>query len=192
MQALVAKTRTQLVDWKPVLVYLHSVCVWSQPHHAPLLVACVSSLFLLVWLLDSSLLTSLSVIGIIVTLADYIVPLVSSSLFDASRFGEAEDAIYDSVCSELALTCFTAKSLWRQWTDLKDSKPLLFSFLLLTSLLMLAYIGSSVNNLLLLYFIVLFVVLLPGLRAHGILQQLLSRAVHTVSSLVGDKFKKKQ
>lgn len=191
-QALIAKTRSHLRGWKEVLVYMHSVCVWNQPHHAPILAASVSALFLLIWLLDASILTTLSVIGIMVTLADYVVPLVSSNLFDSSKFGDAEEAVYDVVCSEIALTCFTVQSFWRQWTDLKDTKPKLYSFLLLTSLLMMAYIGNSVNNLFLLYVIVLFVAMLPGLRAHGIIQQLMKKAVDVVKNLIGDKLLKKK
>lgn len=173
-------------------MYLHSVSVWSQPHHAPALAASVSALFFLIWLLDTSILTTVSVIGIVVTLADYVVPLISSNLFDASKFGEADEAVYDAVCSEIALTCFTMQSLWRQWTDLKETKPKLYSFFLLTSLMMMAYIGNSVNNLFLLFVIVLFLVMLPGLRAHGIIQQLVRKTVDTITHLIGDRLKKKQ
>lgn len=189
---MIAKTKTHLESWKGLIIYLHSVFVWSQPHHAPVLAASVSALFLLIWLLDTSILTTLSVIGVLITLADYVVPLISSNLFDSSKFGDAEEAVYDTVCSEIALTCFTVQSFWRQWTDLKDTKPKLYSFLLLTSLLMMAYIGNSVNNLFLLYVIVLFAAMLPGLRAHGIIQQLMKKAVEVVKNLVGDKLLKKK
>ena len=190
LQELTAKTRAQLRGWKEVVVLAHSVSVWSQAHHPPLLAASVSALFLLIWLLDASVLTTMSVLGLLLTLADYVVPLLSASLFDARKFGEAEEAVYARVCSDLAQLCLSLRGLWRQWTDLKDTKPVLYSFLLLTSLLMMAYIGSSVNNLFLIYLIVLSVVMLPGLRAHGIIQQLVQKAVQTVKDLVGDRLKK--
>lgn len=171
---------------------MHSVFIWSQPHHAPVLAASVSALFLLIWILNTSILTTISVIGIILTIADYTVPLLSTSLIDSSKFGPAEETVYENVCSEIALTWFTLQSFWNQWTDLKEKRPVVHSFLLLTSLLMMAYIGNSVDNLFLLYLITLLTVLFPGLRHQGIIQKLSKKAFDTIRDTIGARLKPKQ
>jgi len=73
--------------------------------------------------------------------------------------------------------------MYNQWRQMKETKPKQYSFVLLTSLLMLAYIGNTINNLLLLYLVTMSIVLLPGLKHHGILQQIIKQAIQGVKGV---------
>ena len=173
-------------------MYLHSVFVWTQPHHAPTIAGSVTAIFILIWLLNASILTTFSIIGILITVSDYAVPLVSSNFFDSSKWGATQEATYEKVCDELALFWFTVNSFWTQWTEIKETKPKLYSFILLTTLLMLAYIGNMINNLLLSYLICLFACMYPGLKSQGLLNKYLSEALTFIKTTIGEKLNKQK
>lgn len=157
--------------------------IWSKPHDCPVVLGSVTFIFLLIWLLNASVLTTLSVIGFLVTVADYSVPLVCSNLFDASKWSDREERVYETVCEEIATVTFLVISLWNQWTEMKETKPKIYSFILLTSLLMMAYIGNTINNLLLLYLLTMTLVSLPGLKHHGILQQMIKQSIQMIKGI---------
>jgi hypothetical protein len=157
--------------------------IWSTPQDCPNLVKSVTGLFVLIWLFNTSVLTTLSVIGLVITVADYVAPLVFRDFFDSSRWGHKEEKVFETVCEEIATATFLVITLWNQWRDLKETKPKLYSFILLTSLLMLAYIGNTINNLLLLYVLTMFIVLLPGLKHHGILQQMINQSIDAIKGI---------
>ena len=182
-QTLITQYKTSLRGWKEIIVRLHSCMIWSQPHDCPVIVLSVSLVFVLVWLLNASVLTTLSVIGFVITVSDYAVPIVCSNFVDPSLWTEREDKVYDTVCEELATLTFLLMSMYNQWRQMKETKPKQYSFVLLTSLLMLAYIGNTINNLLLLYLVTMSIVLLPGLKHHGILQQIIKQAIQGVKGV---------
>jgi len=184
MEALVSQYKNHLKGWKEVLVHLHSMLIWSEAKDAPILVGAVTAIFLIVWIADASVLTSLSILGIIVTIADYAVPIVCSNLFDSSKWGPRQESTYESFCTELATLSLYVKAVWGQWQEIKETKPKLYSFLVLTTLLMMAYIGNHINNLLLLYLLTLGLIMLPGLRHHGILQQIVRQVCTGAKGLV--------
>ena len=156
--------------------------IWSRPSDCFGLVKCVTGTFLLVWILNASVLTTLSVIGFILTITDYLAPLLCSNFIDSSKWGDNEEKIYESVCEDIATDIFLVMTVWNQWREMKETKPKLYSFILLTSLLMLAYIGNTINNLFLLYLLTMSLVLLPGLKHHGILQQIISQSIEKIKA----------
>lgn len=68
----------------------------------------------------------------------------------------------------------------------------MYSIMLLVTLVVLAWIGNLINNLLLTYFIALFAVMFPGLKHHGIIQEYASKAASFVANLIGSKLKKQE
>lgn len=189
-QALITRNKTYLRGWKEIIVRLHSIMIWSKPQDCSNLVKAVTGLFVLIWLCNTSVLTTLSVIGLVVTFADYAAPLIFRDFFDSSRWGPKEEKVYEAVCEEIATAIFLMNTLWNQWREMKETRPKMYSFILLTSLLMLAYIGNTINNLLLLYVLTMSIVLLPGLKHHGILQQMINQSIEVIkgiSSKIGNK-----
>ncbi|XP_042862824.1 ADP-ribosylation factor-like protein 6-interacting protein 1 isoform X2 [Penaeus japonicus] len=68
--------RRELEGWREVLYVGHSVLVWEKQYYPFISISAVSALFLMIWYLEPSMLTLLSVLGITVTLCDYLVPQI--------------------------------------------------------------------------------------------------------------------
>jgi len=143
----------------------------------------------LIWLLDATLLTTFSIIGIILTTADYAVPLVLSNLFDPANWNDKKEQEFNETCVALATTWKSLLDLWTEWNVIKATRPKLYSGLLLSILVVLAWIGNLFNNLFLTYLIVLFVALYPGLKTHGIIEKHLGKLIASVKEKVGDNLK---
>ena len=114
-------------------------------------------------------------------------PLLCTNLFDPTKWTQKEEKIYEEVCSEVALGWFTINSFWSQWQDLKETKPKMYSIMLLGTLIILAWIGNLINNLLLAYLITLFAILFPGLKHHGIIQAYVAKAASFVKNQITSK-----
>jgi len=193
-----------LQAWRPIIVNLHRLLTWQQPYYPAIVGGFVTTIFLLIWLFDPSVLTTLSLIGIVATALDYCVPLVQDKLLSIHKWNDKEEKVYKTVCVELASSLQSVQSAWQGWQALKEQKPTAYLIGLLSSLLFLAWVGNAVNNLLLTYLFVLGIVLFPGLKRQGhldlvtaqirsfIQQQITSRLPQSAGgSGSGDKKKEK-
>lgn len=63
---------------------------------------------------------------------------------------------------------------WRDWQDLKASKPKLYFPVLFVFLFVFAWISNIINNILLTYLITTTLFLLPGLHDHGYIKTMIS------------------
>ncbi|KAI1283107.1 ADP-ribosylation factor-like protein 6-interacting protein 1 [Halotydeus destructor] len=187
---LATKLQTNLESWRELVVAAREILVWSQPHHGYLVAGAVTTIFFVIWVVNASILTTLSIIGILVTVADYAVPLLCTNFFDAKNWNEDKEKTFKETCVALAATWEAINRFWTYLSDLKTAKPMMYSSMLLCFLLKMAWIGNIFNNLLLTYLTVLFVASYPGLRAHGIIEQYLGDMIAKVKSFVGEKLDK--
>ncbi|RWS15740.1 ADP-ribosylation factor-like protein 6-interacting protein 1 [Dinothrombium tinctorium] len=191
LEELAERVKRNLVAWKQPLVLLHKLFIWEQQFYPVLLSAFVSLVFSIIWLCDASILTTFSVLGIVLFLCDYFVPLVCNNFLNASNWDAKHEKVYSDICTELALGWVTLVSTWHSWQKLKDAKPKAYFLSLLTVLMVLAWIGNLINNLFLTYLLALFVALLPGLKHHGILQKYVGQCVKFIQKSLGVKDKTK-
>jgi hypothetical protein len=189
LEQLTTNVQSGLKGWRELVVSSRDVFLWKQQHHAGVIGGSVSAIFLLIWLLDATLLTTFSIIGIILTTADYAVPLVLSNLFDPANWNDKKEAEFNETCAALAAAWKSVLDLWAQWNEIKTTRPKLYSGLLLSILIVLAWIGNLFNNLFLTYLIVLFTALYPGLKTHGIIEKHLGKVIASIKEKVGDKLK---
>jgi len=157
-----------LRDWRQLVLRLHSVLVWEVSDACPLVLWTVVSLvFFLIWYLDVSVLTTLSVLGIIGSVLDYGLPILNHNFFDPSKWSASDETKLEKICGELCDNWKVITTSYSQWQRMKASNPKLYYAVVLSSLLGLSWIGNVVHNLLLTYLLVLFVVLFPGLKQRG-------------------------
>lgn len=118
---------------------------------------------------------------------------------------DAKEKQFQETCKAIASAWKQILELWKEWNDIKTTRPKLYSGLLLSILLVLAWIGNLFNNvsphlvgnqltvsqlqLFLTYLIVLFVALYPGLKTHGIIEQYMGKAIKSIKEKIGDKLK---
>jgi hypothetical protein len=160
---------------RPLVLKLHSILTWEQDIHPVMIVAFVSFTFLVVHLMNSSVLTTLSYLGIAGALLDLAMPTIAKSLCGSSgsqaKPNEKDNQRFDKICMDLAKVCAFGRNAMSTCCSLKTSKPKLYYPGLLGTLLVFAYVGNKVNNLFLTYLVTLLVVLYPGLEKKGVPQK---------------------
>ncbi|XP_008336275.3 ADP-ribosylation factor-like protein 6-interacting protein 1, partial [Cynoglossus semilaevis] len=99
---------------------------------------------------------------------------------------------FHEICSNLVKTQRRVVGWWRRSCALKEEKPKMYFVSMISGLLVVAWIGQQVHNLLLTYIIVSFLLLLPGLNQHGIITKYTSMAKREINKLMKHKEKKNE
>lgn len=170
VQQLKAQLANRLQANRPLVLKLHSVLTWEQDIYPIVVVAFVSFAFLTIHLLNSSVLTILSYLGIAAALLDLAMPTIVKNLSAgqaASKPSEKDNQRFDKICLDLAKLYAFLRSACDLCCKLKTTKPKLYYPALLVSLLVSAYVGNKFNNLFLTYVVTLVLTLYPGLDKKG-------------------------
>lgn len=172
VQQLKSQIANKFQTHRPLVLKLHSILTWEQDIYAAIVFAFVNFLFLVIHLLNSSVLTTLSYLGIIIALLDLAMPTLAKSLAASqSKTNDKDNQKFDKICLDLAKLYASIKGLCDKCCSLKTKKPKLYYPVLLGSLLVLAYIGNKINNLLLTYLVTLVVAFYPGLEKRGLVDK---------------------
>ncbi|XP_033207032.1 ADP-ribosylation factor-like protein 6-interacting protein 1 [Belonocnema kinseyi] len=150
--------------WREIILPLHSVLFWERPWYPGLIVGLVTLFFSLIWILEPAMLTMLAISLLIAALIDYLVPVVSSTFFSANSWTGKKERKLDDICQRLSVTIFRLQNAWNILWNTRNNRPNFYYGSLSIFLLLLAWIGNAVNNLLLIYVIAIFLLLTPGLR----------------------------
>lgn len=162
---------------KQLVLKLHSVLTWEQDIYPLAVFGAVSISFLIVHCLNSSVLTTLSYVGIAFALFDLALPTIGKNLAGGqAKLAEKDQQRFDKICLGLAEAYAFLRAACDSSCALKTSKPKLYYPALLGSLLVSAYIGNKFNNLFLTYVVALFVALYPGLQRRGYLDKVIQFA----------------
>ena len=152
-----------------------SICSWGRYQGLPLLRYRLtlsdglysSSFTVLAARLNSMVhmnqLTLLSIIGLVVTLLDYLGPILIDKIFCSTQWTGEKEKKLDNVCKSVVNTTFFVSSCWTSLSNLKTTSPITHFGVTTTSLLLLAYIGSLVSGMFLSYILTMLVLMLPGL-----------------------------
>jgi len=182
--AVQSQLKQQLRDWRQLVVKLHSVLIWETSEACPLaLWTLVSTIFFLIWYLETSVLTTLSVVGIVASVIDYGLPILNHQLFDPKKWSASDESKLDKICEELYDNWTVITTAYDKWQQTKSANPKLYYAVVLSSLLLLSWIGNVVHNLLLTYLLVLSIVLFPGLKHRGIVDKYSSLVLSYVYKL---------
>ena len=159
--------KSSLHGWREVCVIVNKLLRWEQPYHPAIVFGIFTALFSFVWYMDPSFITGVSMFLVAVCVLDYVVPFVSPMVFPEANWNSSKEKEYNLACNNIELAkgavCDTFVSLKR----LKTSNPWLYVAVVTVSLSTLAWLGKQMHNLLLLYFLVLFITAVPGLIQHG-------------------------
>lgn len=173
----VQQLKTQLANRfqanRPLVLKLHSILTWEQDIYPIFVLAFVSFAFLFIHLLNSSVLTTLSYVGIALALLDLAAPTIAKNLSggNQAKLSDKDNQRFDKICLDLAKLYALLRSACDASCSLKTKKPKLYYPALLGALLVSAYIGNKFNNLFLTYLVTLLVALYPGLDKKGLPQK---------------------
>ncbi|XP_063077620.1 ADP-ribosylation factor-like protein 6-interacting protein 1 [Engraulis encrasicolus] len=187
-----AQLEEQLQGWGEVILAGDQVLRWEKAWFPGALMGVTTLLFTLVYYLDPSVLTGLSCTVMIMCLADYLVPTLAPRVFGSNKWTTEQQQRFHEICSNLVKTQRRVLGWWKRLFALKEEKPKMYFMSVISSLVVVAWIGQQVHNLFLTYLIVSFLLLLPGLNQHGIITKYAGMAKREINKLLKQKEKKNE
>uniref|UniRef100_A0AAY5EWP2 RETREG1-3/ARL6IP-like N-terminal reticulon-homology domain-containing protein n=1 Tax=Electrophorus electricus TaxID=8005 RepID=A0AAY5EWP2_ELEEL len=187
-----AQLEEQLQGWGEVILAGDQFLRWEKPWFPGALMGITTVVFLLVYYLDPSVLTGLSCTVMILCLADYLVPTLAPRIFGSNKWCVQQQQRFHQICGSLVKTQRRVIGWWRRLFALKEEKPKMYVLSVISSLVVVAWIGQQVHNLFLTYLIVSFLLLLPGLSQHGIINKYCGMAKREINKLLKQKEKKSE
>ncbi|KAI0218220.1 ADP-ribosylation factor-like protein 6-interacting protein 1 [Lamellibrachia satsuma] len=182
--------KRDLEHYREILLPLNKVLEWEKPQYPAILIGIITLVFAIIWYLEPSVLTTFSLIGIVVSMVDFVIPLVSSYLFGSKEWTVVEERKFENICIRLLNAKTHLHNLKVMLSKMKMEKPKIYAVVLMASFAVLAWFGSLIDNLLLTYIMVVFSVLVPGLRKHGILQKFTAMGMEVVMRVIKKPQKK--
>lgn len=95
------KLKHDLEAWREIVLVADTVFKWDKPAFAGIVAAIVTIGYILVWWMDLSVLTLVSLIGIAIVVLDYGYPIVSRMIFRPENWTGAQEKRYEQTCREL-------------------------------------------------------------------------------------------
>lgn len=95
------KLKHDLELWREAVLLADTVLKWDKPAYAGIVGAAVTIAYIIVWYLDLSVLTLLSLLGIGVVVLDYAYPIVARMVFRPDQWTGAQEKRYERVCGEV-------------------------------------------------------------------------------------------
>ncbi|XP_059414091.1 ADP-ribosylation factor-like protein 6-interacting protein 1 [Carassius carassius] len=182
----------QLQGWGEVILAGDKVLRWEKPWYPAVLVGATTMVFMLIYYLDPSVLTGLSCTVMFLCLADYLVPTLAPRVFGSNKWTTEQQQRFHEICGNLVKTQRRVLGWWKRLFALKEEKPKMYFFSVISCLVAVAWIGQEVHNLFLTYLIVSFLLLLPGLSQHGIISKYAGMVKREINKLLKQKEKKNE
>ncbi|XP_013393628.1 ADP-ribosylation factor-like protein 6-interacting protein 1 isoform X1 [Lingula anatina] len=184
--------KTDLEGWREVVLPMNKILHWEKPHYPAVIVGLISFVFLLIWYFEPSVLTTISLLGLTICLIDFLVPTVASSVFTSEHWTVLQEQQYEQICLRILNAKHHLMDMKNTLNNLKSEKPALYFVLVMGFLTMMAWLGNLMDNLLLTYLLVCFIVLLPGIRSQGALQRYISWLQTKLKDVLAGKPKAKK
>ncbi|CAG9815591.1 unnamed protein product [Phaedon cochleariae] len=194
MESQIRRLRLSMETYRELMLQVNSFLLWEKPWHPSAIVGGCTVIFMLFWLSEPNILTILSLLGLLVTLGDYVLPSIVSSIFKSESWNIEKQRQYEDICTNIILYKTKFELLVTSYYRMRVTNPKMYFGLTIFGLGFLAWIGGTISNLFLTYMVVLGILLLPGMVHNGFLnkgQECLSRIfadlVENAKSKVGQK-----
>lgn len=181
----IAQLKHQLEAWKFVLVAFNNIVEWERQYDPMVIVVVDSLIFGLIFLYNPSVLTTVAILGLLFLILEYAVPTFSGYLFKTSDWDSTSELKFTRICERIS-------NFYQHLIDLKDKmekirkeKQPLYFLLVFFFLIFCAYIGQSIDNILLTYLAALTITLTPGFRRHELISKSISKIKMTIG--IGNK-----
>lgn len=157
--------------WREIILPLNSILLWERSWYPGLILGFTNFLFLLIWFMEPALLTVISVCLLVVALVDYFVPILSSAFFSTNSWTGQKERKLEEICQNLSVAILQLQGLGKTMLNARNNRPNIYYGSTTLCLVLLAWLGSTINNLFLIYLAVNAILLAPGLRHKGRAQQ---------------------
>ncbi|XP_070495507.1 ADP-ribosylation factor-like protein 6-interacting protein 1 isoform X1 [Chironomus tepperi] len=180
------KVKHDLEQWREVLCIMNGVLKWEQSFFPGIIFGVLTFLFIILWWLDLSSLTLIAFITMLITILDYGYPLVSKFIFKPENWSGTQEKLYENIIQEIVDVKLCIEGSISSFFNSRAERSTFYLITVTAGSIFLAYIGSTFNNLFLLYLVVLVFAMYPGLKEKGIVKLVLDQ----IKAVVGPYLKK--
>ncbi|SPP83166.1 ARL-6-interacting protein 1 homolog [Drosophila guanche] len=175
------KLKHDLEPFRNAIVNVYGVLTWEKNYYPCVVFGTISVIYLVLWLMDLSVITMLSLLALLITVSGYVFPIISGLLFSGVNWDGEYEAKFEDVCGQI----HSIKANLVVWNEymFKERKSTVVVIMISSVLLALAWIGAIVNNLLLMYLVSLSVAMWPGLQDKDVFKGITQKA----SKLINEK-----
>lgn len=178
------KLKHDLEAWRELIVLTNSFLKWEKKFYPGVIFGVISLVFLILWYLDLSTLTLVSLIALCGAVFDYGYGILAHFLFHAENWTGSKENQFEEACNEICATKIKLCSWYTFLFTAKEKKSTMFLIVVSTVLLSLAWIGSVIDNLFLTYITVMFLAMYPGLNRHGFIGTIKNQFGSLISSKI--------
>jgi len=184
-----SQLKKSLTPYKQVIPNLHAFFTWKKQFYPLLIFAYITFVFLTIWLLELSVLSTVSIVGVVLTVADFFLPGIIASFCDLSEWSDKDEEQFEHVCNEISNVLSKVNNCCNSWGEMRQSKSKIYYISLFSALLTLVWVGNTFNNLFLAYMVFLTAALFPGLKHHNILKQAWEKGFALAKSVINKEKK---
>ncbi|CAK9826253.1 ADP-ribosylation factor-like protein 6-interacting protein 1 [Anthophora retusa] len=153
--------------WREVILPLNSILLWERSWYPGLILTITTTIFFLIWMLEPAVLTIISISLLVLTSVDYFGPPLTSLLCPVDSWtGQKEDKL-NRIIQNLSRIILQLQHLWKSMLQTRNDRPNVYYAGIVICLAVCTWIGSTIDNLFLLYIAVNAVLLMPGLKHKG-------------------------
>lgn len=180
------KVKHDLEQWREVLVILNGLLKWEQSFFPGVIFGVLTFLFIILWWLDLSTLTLIALITMFVTILDFGYPLISKFIFKAENWSGTQEKLYEHIIEEIVDIKVCVEGSIASFFNSRSERSTFYLIAVSLGSIFLAYIGSTFNNLFLLYLVVLVLAMYPGLKEKGVIKLVFDQ----IKAVIGPYLKK--
>ncbi|XP_076441624.1 ADP-ribosylation factor-like protein 6-interacting protein 1 isoform X1 [Babylonia areolata] len=118
--------KKELEGWRGAFGPIMSVLMWERRHHPVIIFAITTLVFVIIWLLEPSVLTTFSLLFLVLICIDFAMPYVSPYLFSGGSTGAGEQQFNDA-CEKILLLRTHISEFIQGMSILKQEKPKIVS-----------------------------------------------------------------
>jgi len=182
-----ASVKRRIEGVREIVLVVDSVLSWEKEWYPAVTSGSLSLLFLLVWYKDPSMLTLMSVVGLLITVLDFAIPRLQAKLFPESAWSAEKERKLDQICQELMFTKTGLERISDTVFKYKRDSPIIYFTSLVFILLFLAYVGALFSGFFLAYLCLLTMFMIPGLHRCGFLKKYCATLIMKIGDFVKAK-----
>ncbi|XP_060528179.1 ADP-ribosylation factor-like protein 6-interacting protein 1 [Cylas formicarius] len=164
------KLKLSMEPWRELILQVNDALLWEKPWHPTALLCGNTLVFFMLFMFSPNVLTILSILGLIITLADCFMPVVLGNVFKSDTWTVEKQKQYEEICTNIVLYKTKMELLWSSYGRLRVTNSKLYFSVTILVLCLLTWIGGAIDNTFLGYICVNFVLMLPGMLRHGMLK----------------------
>lgn len=116
-----------LEGWRMALLPLKSVFLWEQHWHPYAIIAAVSVLHFIIWMMDLNTLASLSLVGLILNFIDFIVPIICNTIYKSNSWTGQKEKMFEDICRNIVVQYNKLLNYAHSFYAMRENNPTLVS-----------------------------------------------------------------